>query len=203
MNRAQKRAANQTRLLEAAQRVFTERGYDGASVSEIAAESGLSNGALYYNFANKQELFLALMDERIAALTSQLETVFSAKESGRSDTAQDVRRMLSADPNAPRNRQEWTLFFEFLAQATRDPVLRRSFRARIRDLRSALTATVSRRAEEEHAGLSLPPEQVAIAIQALGWGLAAQRLIDPAAVDDVLGRLLVALLRGLAQTDGR
>src|SRR5205807_7482848 len=65
--RADKRAANRARLLDAARDVFAGHGYHGATVEQIAEESGLSNGALYYNFGSKEELFLALLDDRMEA----------------------------------------------------------------------------------------------------------------------------------------
>jgi len=67
-------------------------------------------------------------------------------------------------------------------------------------MRRALAVAVGRRAGEEGTRLTLPVEQAAAAIQALGWGVAAQRLADPAGLpDDFLGTLVIALLKGLTQ----
>src|SRR2546421_12391870 len=54
-------------LLTAALRVFARHGYRDAGVDEIAAEAGYSKGALYWHFSGKQDLLLALIDERIDA----------------------------------------------------------------------------------------------------------------------------------------
>src|ERR687892_922150 len=54
-------------LLAAALRVFARRGYRQAGVDEIAAEAGYSKGALYWHFSGKEELLMALLDERIDA----------------------------------------------------------------------------------------------------------------------------------------
>src|SRR5258708_19075831 len=62
LTREDKRRANQGRILQAARKVFAQHGYHGATIEEIAEEAGLSNGAVYYNFANKEDLFLALLD---------------------------------------------------------------------------------------------------------------------------------------------
>jgi AcrR family transcriptional regulator len=56
------------RILDAARRVFARDGYVDARMSDVAAEAGTSNGGLYRYFANKQELFAAL----IADLHTQL-----------------------------------------------------------------------------------------------------------------------------------
>src|SRR4051794_15053756 len=52
-------------LLEAALAVFAERGFGEASVDEIADRAGYSKGALYWHFESKDELFFALLEERI------------------------------------------------------------------------------------------------------------------------------------------
>src|SRR2546429_5041152 len=52
-------------LLEAALQVFAERGYRDASVDEVAERAGYSKGALYWHFSSKDDLFFALVDERI------------------------------------------------------------------------------------------------------------------------------------------
>ena len=54
LTREDKRRANQGRILQAARKVFAQHGYHGATIGEIADEAGLSNGAVYYNFANKE-----------------------------------------------------------------------------------------------------------------------------------------------------
>src|SRR6478736_9372799 len=59
-------------LLTAAVHVFARRGYDQAGVDEIAAEAGYSKGALYWHFSGKQELLLALLEERIDAPTREM-----------------------------------------------------------------------------------------------------------------------------------
>ena len=50
--------------MQAARRVFGARGFHAATIEEIAAEAGLSNGAIYYNFESKGDLFFALLEER-------------------------------------------------------------------------------------------------------------------------------------------
>src|SRR5258706_6443215 len=60
LSRQQSRLQTRERLLEAATLVFSRRGFDAASVEEIAEEAGYSKGAVYSNFASKEELFLTL-----------------------------------------------------------------------------------------------------------------------------------------------
>ncbi|KIF79459.1 TetR family transcriptional regulator [Streptomyces sp. 150FB] len=53
-------------LLEAAARLFHERGYVGTSISDISAESGRTSGAIYFHFVNKERLALAILEEHHA-----------------------------------------------------------------------------------------------------------------------------------------
>src|SRR5438045_3880377 len=52
------------RLLEAAIAVFSEKGYDGAGVQEIARRAGLTTGAIYANFRGKADLLFSAIDAR-------------------------------------------------------------------------------------------------------------------------------------------
>ena len=56
--------ATRQRLLEAAGRVFAAKGYEGASVSDIAAAAGFTKGAFYASFASKEEVFLEVARSR-------------------------------------------------------------------------------------------------------------------------------------------
>src|SRR6266704_4728198 len=74
LTREDKRQANRARILQAARNVFARHGYHGATIGEIADEAGLSNGAVYYNFANKEDLFLALLDQWRTELIADVQT---------------------------------------------------------------------------------------------------------------------------------
>src|SRR3954449_10137215 len=62
--RAQRRDTREE-LLESALTVFAERGYRDASVDEVAERAGYSKGALYWHFSSKDDLFYALLEDRI------------------------------------------------------------------------------------------------------------------------------------------
>jgi AcrR family transcriptional regulator len=62
LTREQSRARTRERLLASAAAVFAREGYGGASVDRIAEEAGYSKGAMYSNFASKDELFFAMFD---------------------------------------------------------------------------------------------------------------------------------------------
>src|ERR1700761_2215095 len=68
--------ATRERLLEAAESVFADKGYDGAKISDIAEEAGCSVGAVYFRFKDKDALFFAIaesyVDEARAGLLALL-----------------------------------------------------------------------------------------------------------------------------------
>jgi AcrR family transcriptional regulator len=60
--RQRRREGDRDELLAAAERIFSARGYAGASIREIAAEAGFSVGGVYQFFPGKRELFAAVID---------------------------------------------------------------------------------------------------------------------------------------------
>src|SRR6266487_240996 len=131
LTRAEKREANREQILRAARDVFGARGYHGATIEDIADEAGLSNGAIYYNFQNKEALFLALLDERLDERLDHLRTTLGAA-GGLDAEARDVTRSF-------KESREWRLLLlEFVVYAARNPRFARAFRAHKRKLRTAL-----------------------------------------------------------------
>src|SRR5512138_863671 len=55
-----KRERTRAKLLEAARALLREKGYDRATLEEIAERAGMTTGAIYGNFKNRDELFIAL-----------------------------------------------------------------------------------------------------------------------------------------------
>jgi len=53
---------NRVRILDAAARLFHRRGFQPTSLDEIVAASGVCRSNLYYHFASKEELGLAVLD---------------------------------------------------------------------------------------------------------------------------------------------
>src|ERR1700761_298267 len=64
--------ATRERLLEAAEAVFAAKGYDGAKISDIAEEAGVSVGAVYFRFKDKDALFFAIAESFIESARAGL-----------------------------------------------------------------------------------------------------------------------------------
>ncbi|WP_432250444.1 ScbR family autoregulator-binding transcription factor [Streptomyces sanyensis] len=54
-------------ILEAAGEVFAERGYDGATISDVYSRAGLTKGAFYFHFASKEELAEAILEVQVGS----------------------------------------------------------------------------------------------------------------------------------------
>jgi AcrR family transcriptional regulator len=65
-------AAARDKLLELALNEFAERGFDEASLNEILARAGLSKGAYYYYFDDKEDLFATAIDRVVDSMLSRL-----------------------------------------------------------------------------------------------------------------------------------
>lgn len=76
-NRSQDR---RQRILDAALRVFSRRGYRDAVVDEIADQSGTSKGGVYFHFPGKQAIFLALLDRTAQRLLDKIEEAIASQE---------------------------------------------------------------------------------------------------------------------------
>src|SRR3712207_7329609 len=65
------RGARRAQLLQAAQEVLVENGFHAAAMDEIADRAGVSKPVLYQHFPGKRELYLALLEQQVTALTDR------------------------------------------------------------------------------------------------------------------------------------
>lgn len=68
----QRSRATRAALIEAAHRLFAERGYAAVSADEIVTAAGVTRGALYHHFEDKRDLFRATFEELERSLTEEL-----------------------------------------------------------------------------------------------------------------------------------
>jgi AcrR family transcriptional regulator len=65
----------ETKLLESALTLFSEKGYEGTSIREIIEGAGVTRPVLYYYFENKEDLFRRLVEMKFAELTAEIEAI--------------------------------------------------------------------------------------------------------------------------------
>ncbi|MGH2973853.1 MAG: TetR/AcrR family transcriptional regulator [Solirubrobacterales bacterium] len=191
MSRRETQKQTRERVLTAAARVFARRGYHRATVDEIASEAGFTIGALYSNFAGKEELFLALADREVKKRVAEVGAIAEAaegEEPGR-EAAEQLRTFLERDPEWP------LLFYEFWSLSVRNPELQGELAKRRDAIRDALAETLTRVARQHGFELRFPAPVLATAIAASLNGLAFERAADPDALpDEVFAEFVTAVL---------
>jgi AcrR family transcriptional regulator len=197
LTRKEQQAHTRSRLIQAAGTVFARRGLHHASIDEVAEQAGFTKGAFYANFASKEELFLAMLDERFAARLEELERTTGTNEAPEEQARQagtEFNRAIGADP-------EWErLFFEFAAHAGRNEQFRKELVKRYRTLRSHIEELYRRRIERdpEMRDPPLPLDKIALMTFAMVNGMALEKMLEPEAVDDDLyGTMLMIFFTGL------
>jgi len=203
---AERREETRELVLTAAARVFAERGFHATSLDAIAEEAGFSRGAVYYNFADKEELFLELLDRRCAERAQDLREVFAGTpEDDVAATSRQAQLAAQHALEAMTGDTEWrALYLEFLAHAARDSAFRRRFSKRSDEMRGALEEVVVERTGAVADALDMAPEQLAVVIDALGTGLWAHHMLhgDRAVPPDLFSKALALLVDGIAARAG-
>ena len=181
MRRTERRERTREDLLAAATRLFAARGFGGASIDDVAKEAGYTSGAIYANFAGKEDLFLSAFEHQIARHVREVTSAVDEAEDRNAAAARQWMDFLDASPDL------FLLFVEYWAYAVRDPERRAAFAERFGTFREATARMLGRD----------PEDDVVIAVNALVYGIAFQRLAEPEAVgDDTFANALDALLRG-------
>jgi AcrR family transcriptional regulator len=182
--REARKAQTRGELIAAAARVFARRGFHGASIQEIADGAGWSTGAIYWHFAGKDELFLAVFEEYATTRVGEWEDIHAHAEG---DLAQRTRTY--ADQwmeRLGRDPEFMVLTLEFLVHAWRNPPLRQAFADRAAAGRLALGRILQATAEDQNIALPMPADEIASALRELGSGLALAKLADPEGIPDRL-----------------
>jgi AcrR family transcriptional regulator len=192
MSRKEAQEQTRERVVAAAAKVFARRGYHRATVDEIASEAGFTIGALYSNFAGKEELVLAIADRQVEQRAGEFRAIAEAAEGegdASSEAAAQFRNVLEADPDWP------LLFYEFWSLSVRNPELQGELAKRRDAIRDALAETLERVAKRHGFELRFPAPVLATAIAASLNGLAFERAADPKALpDDVFAEFVTAVL---------
>lgn len=189
-SRADRQARTRSALVATARELFLRDGYVSTSLERVAVEAGFSKGAVYSNFAHKDELCLAVLDDIHA---EQVEAVTAAFVSERPFG----ERMAAFEQWAVANmgEQRWTaLEVEFAARANHSTFVATALAQRYRSLRESLTALVADSARRYDLALAMDADDVATALLSLGIGLGAARANDSSLSVDVLTGTIRVLL---------
>jgi AcrR family transcriptional regulator len=165
-----------TALLDAAMEQFAERGYGATSIPDICARAGLTKGAFYSNFANKDALFLALLDR---SWERRAEWIRRAVPAGPLLAAEEPEER--ASPGDMEVKRQWTLVsMEFSLHAIRQPDVAQLLVQHELRVRSELALLVSEALERAERLPTLPVDELARMIVAVTEGSDVQVLTNRA-----------------------
>jgi TetR/AcrR family acrAB operon transcriptional repressor len=169
-------------LLEAAARVFARAGVAGATLDDVGAEAHMTKGAVYWHFANKAELLLALARTRAARhLEGMPERVAAAL--AMSDAREGLSRIIALQLAAVKGDPEGSrLFLEFLAES-RDGAVREQVALGYRRAHSQTSGLTENLRRQGRLSEKAEGDAFAIMWSALVDGLSLLCLVDPDRVD--------------------
>jgi AcrR family transcriptional regulator len=183
--RAERQARTREELIEAAERLFTRQGFHATSVADVAAEAGYTTGAVYSNFASKEDVFFAVYERRADAAVLHGERTFAELE------PVAALERLSVDTAARRGRDDgWlAVFLEFWAHVVRNPELRERFA----EIHARVMQPVADVVDELTGGRD--GAAVTAAMNVMQIGLALERLTRPGVADaELAARVVRAVL---------
>lgn len=159
--------------MDSAIKLFSNNGYNKASVDEICGEAGISKGAFYHHFRSKQELFLALLD-------GWLQAIDDAIEASKDKTAPETfMQMTEAFPYIFEAAGDGLpMFLEFWLQASRDKKIWDASIAPYRRYHEYFTSLIQK-GVDEGSFVEVDPELASRMIVSTAMGLLLQSLLDP------------------------
>jgi AcrR family transcriptional regulator len=195
VSRRESQARTRARLLESARRICARDGLDRASIERVAEGAGHTRGAFYAHFDSKEELYLAMLEERFDSYLEDFSRALATDEAPeiRARRAGDqLSRMIDADPEGQR------LFYEFAVYALRNEQFRKELVGRYRSLRERVAEVFRLRAKEYGVESPIPLERVTLMTFAIALGVGLDQLLEPDRVPEELhGELLAIFFAGL------
>lgn len=200
LTQERRRQLTRDHLLTAAAQVFAERGFHGATLDEVARVAGFTKGAVYSNFKNKDDLFLALFKANYEREMAQLVATLEASTIPAVERLSDFVALIQEE--ARRSPNSALLYLEFWMYASRNPEARERLAAI--DEEAVLSSAELLRAQREQEEMEPLDDTVGVArvIEVLFRGIGLLRVMQPDVVDDkFLNVALEFVARGLGTTD--
>lgn len=140
------RSTSERRFLDAALELFSEKGYEAASVREICERAGITRPTLYYFFKSKEGIYRALIEDAAAEFHQQIVHGLETEHTLEGQYKQ-VARVLFGD--ARSRAQRWRFMFGLVWATPRMPVVDEVFHSSychaLQLLGSAMEAAVARK----------------------------------------------------------
>lgn len=174
------RTERREQILEAAGRVFSQKGFHAANVSDVAAEAGVSQGTVYHYFDSKDALFMAVFE---AWETGNLYSEVGAAMDASASPSEQLRYLAGAVGERMAEAGEiFPAHVEFWSHIHRDPAIQEGFRRIFVDLRG-IVAQLIQAGIDQGEFVPIDPEAAAALLVAAYDGLILQWLSDPESVN--------------------
>jgi AcrR family transcriptional regulator len=186
-----------TALLDAAEAIFAERGYNGVGLEDIAQAAGFTKGAIYSNFGSRQKLFLAVLDRRNGRLLDAYAQLLEG-DASHSASASDVARVWAEQELA--DQTSLILSLEFRLAALRDESVRVLLAEFERETEQRIARFVSERLADAGEELAVRVEDFAAIIYAANQGIWQHSATCATAHPQLFETFLETLMRGASQS---
>jgi AcrR family transcriptional regulator len=186
LTKGDKRERTRARLIDAALELTRERGFDGVTVQDIAERAGLTTGAIYGNFKNRDALFIALAERQWGAVRPVIRSGASFAELMEAMAAAVIAAFAEREAGAVGA-------LTYRAYVLRTPEAKDRFRERMAQGYDAGAAWLKAAFDENE--LPMAPDLLARAINALVEGFTSMRLLTPELCPD---EAVYAAFRALA-----
>lgn len=187
LRRDESQAQTRQALLNAADELFDDKGFGATSIADIAERAGYTTGAVYSNFASKDDLFLATLERQVIAEMQALQEALSAEETIDGRLAVVGRWYAS---QAGQGRRRTRVLAELAVLSGRPSGAHERLHEQRKLLNQAVAALLRQQEVELGIEFRLPLPTLATAVQALLEGFALGSAID----DDVDTAALTAAL---------
>jgi AcrR family transcriptional regulator len=190
---AAQRETRRQQILDAALRCFSRGGFHNTTTADIVRESGVSQGTLYLYFATKDDIIIALAEDR-----HQAAAVLNALAQNEQDPVRglylllDLYGRLLADPDRIETRR---VSVQGWAEALRNPPLQQNLKAHLVSVRQEIVRLIERGQLIGQFRPDIVPETVARSLTAIFQGLTLQMSWEEDIDTDSVGRLIRDMIR--------
>jgi len=188
-----------TAILEAAARLFAEKGFNETSTAEVAAAAGVAQGTVFYHFKTKEGILLAVYQALSDDYSAGLAAALQERGTGLESLEQGVRFHLQFA------RDESTAFLVALRDlparlGNPQSPARQEIRGRIGRVLALFQAVIERGRRDGSLKPPVSPEQGAILLRGVLYGLTRQKLIGPMDIPDLDDQIVAFCRQALGGT---
>lgn len=115
-----RKGAAPSKVLDAAEEVFAERGVKGATIDEVASRAGMAKSHVYYHFTGKQQILDRLIEVRLGEILTQKDALISEIKELTVEAVTSLARKVIHEVLAPRSRFLRAVLFEAFSSGDGD-----------------------------------------------------------------------------------